>query len=265
MTHLERPSVFTRTLNLRKVRSKVGYRDLLKLKQNLQHTNRAQHPNANDQPLEYISAFVELAVQAIARKLCQQEQDFMRPHFGAVNDLAVYILAQNHRDIVRHLYSLHTFIRSFETHYIRDSTESDPRLVRFKESCDSVLSDGRYLCSLVQERMQIDTSLASIRESKKSIEEAVVVKRLTRLAFVFIPLTYSSSLFGMNIREMTGEGPRIWNFVAVSICIGLITPLLYGLARLLNKWVSFEDYAHDIKYLFRWLRMRCLPYRASRR
>lgn len=48
---------------------------------------------------------------------------------------------------------------------------------------------------------QVLMSSMSILESERAIEQAEVVTRLTNLAFFFIPLTFVSGLFGMNLVE----------------------------------------------------------------
>lgn len=48
-------------------------------------------------------------------------------------------------------------------------------------------------------------------ESRKGIEQADTVKRLTALAFVFIPVSTATSFFGMNFQELS-PSPRLWVF-----------------------------------------------------
>jgi hypothetical protein len=51
---------------------------------------------------------------------------------------------------------------------------------------------------------QILMSSITILESEKAIEQAEVVTRLTNLAFFFIPLSFVSSVFGMNVNVSAG-------------------------------------------------------------
>ena len=63
---------------------------------------------------------------------------------------------------------------------------------------------------LREARLRIDNvfqslmSAMSIVESKKAIQEAEGVSKLTQLAFFFIPLSLVSSAFGMNVKVCTG-------------------------------------------------------------
>ena len=74
-------------------------------------------------------------------------------------------------------------------------------------------------------------SNASIDEAKHSNEQAVLVTGLTkatnRLTFIFLPISFLTSVFGMNFRQL-GQGPlSIWLWVAIAlpllaVCIVLV-------------------------------------------
>ncbi|KAF1963789.1 hypothetical protein CC80DRAFT_557768 [Byssothecium circinans] len=56
-----------------------------------------------------------------------------------------------------------------------------------------------------------------ISESQKAIQQAEGVAQLTRLAFFFIPLSLTASIFGMNMRQFTDGAPlSIWVWVVTS-------------------------------------------------
>ncbi|KAF2119527.1 hypothetical protein BDV96DRAFT_642547 [Lophiotrema nucula] len=65
----------------------------------------------------------------------------------------------------------------------------------------------------------------SLLESRRGIAEAESVTRLTELAFIFIPLSFVSSLFSMQVNELSSGVPAS-KFVAAG-CIVLI--IIYGL------------------------------------
>ncbi|KAF3122254.1 hypothetical protein TWF569_002211 [Orbilia oligospora] len=64
----------------------------------------------------------------------------------------------------------------------------------------------------------------SINEARKSVAQAESVTQLTRLAFIYIPLTYATSLFGINISEWQDETmPSGKWFIMTSVICTLIT------------------------------------------
>ena len=81
----------------------------------------------------------------------------------------------------------------------------------------------------ISQKMQLRASILSIEESKRGIEQSKQVGRLTQLAFVFIPLTFVTGVFGMNITQFGGEAP-LWKFwvtagtiSGIAFIIGLMT------------------------------------------
>lgn len=73
----------------------------------------------------------------------------------------------------------------------------------------SVVQDFQFLLNRAQRLSQrcLDgtttiTNTAALRESRKGIEQAKQVKNLTFLAFVFIPASFVSSVFGMNFLDL---------------------------------------------------------------
>ena len=68
---------------------------------------------------------------------------------------------------------------------------------------------------------------AMLRESQKAIQKAYDQRRLTILAYLFLPLSFVSSLFGMNVKEL-GQGTQgIWLPFVVLVPVGVISWLLF--------------------------------------
>lgn len=80
----------------------------------------------------------------------------------------------------------------------------------------------------------ICTSFAALQDSHKSVKYADSVGRLTTLAFFFIPLSFITSIFGMNLAEFgTGE-VRFW--VVVTTAVGLVLFILSAWS--ISDWAS---------------------------
>src|SRR5690606_21321980 len=71
----------------------------------------------------------------------------------------------------------------------------------------------------------------NLKEARKSIQLADNVKIVTQLAFVFLPLTFSSAIFGMNVKELGSGSNSLWVFVLVSLAVGLVTLLVWSVLR----------------------------------
>ena len=102
------------------------------------------------------------------------------------------------------------------------STESVPLHDLLKDNL-------KHLTELQQRTSRSYKSLManmSIVESKRGIAEAESVTKLTELAFLFIPLTFSASIFSMQVRELDATRVSIAAFFILAI---IITTSSYGL------------------------------------
>ncbi|KAL1839374.1 hypothetical protein VTJ49DRAFT_1609 [Mycothermus thermophilus] len=78
-------------------------------------------------------------------------------------------------------------------------------------------------CERAQQSLRSDLSLV---ESKRGILEAESVSRLTKLAFVFIPLTFAAGLFSMQVQELTDSPPPLSTFIGAAAVVMAVS---YGL------------------------------------
>jgi hypothetical protein len=76
-----------------------------------------------------------------------------------------------------------------------------------------------------QVAITILTSLTALRESNQQIKLATQVTKLTILATIFLPLSFCTSIFGMNFIEL--ENLSIWIGAVVTVCIGIVTFVVY--------------------------------------
>lgn len=91
-------------------------------------------------------------------------------------------------------------------------------------------------CHRVQESLRAEMSLL---ESKRGIEEAESVSRLTELGFIFIPITLATSFFSMQVRELANDPPPLYVFVMTAVVAVTIS---YGL-RLVQRSTSVSEVA----------------------
>ncbi len=74
-----------------------------------------------------------------------------------------------------------------------------------KRAYDPIIEDYLYLATTVQTyydqlqaKIPIVTSLIQITDTRQSLREAANIKRLTNLALLFVPLSFTTSLLAMN-------------------------------------------------------------------
>ena len=113
------------------------------------------------------------------------------------------------------------------------STEPQPQIAKeslksLKYEFEYLLTKAKNLANLCVEGSNTIMQKASLEESRKGLSQAAVVGRLTLLAFIFLPLSFATSLFGMNFREFGSGQLSIWVFaatliplLAISLCVAL--------------------------------------------
>jgi hypothetical protein len=119
----------------------------------------------------------------------------------------------------------------FHSHqWERSSTRRSPR-----ENLEGLTEDAAKLESFLMETFQLfmssisvqDTRL-TIEQSRLSIDQAQRASRLTVLAFIYVPLSFVTGIFGMNIQQINGSGLSIWVcFVAVAAAVFVTLPVFW--------------------------------------
>ncbi|ODH38383.1 hypothetical protein ACO22_02382 [Paracoccidioides brasiliensis] len=61
--------------------------------------------------------------------------------------------------------------------------------------------------------INMSAAIASLEESKRSVQQNESLKRLTKLAFIFVPLTFVTSVFGMNLNLLGTGKAHVWMVV----------------------------------------------------
>ncbi|KFG79645.1 hypothetical protein MANI_019136 [Metarhizium anisopliae] len=117
-----------------------------------------------------------------------------------------------------------------------------------------LLNDYQQLCArcidlskMCTRGMTLAMNKATIEESRKAIEQSERLKKLTLLATFFIPLSFSSSLFSMNI-DLLEQRVKFWWFFVLCIPITLLAYILYlwDLPAMRQFWVRFWKACHGV-------------------
>ncbi|KAL4902232.1 hypothetical protein BDW74DRAFT_169704 [Aspergillus multicolor] len=125
------------------------------------------------------------------------------------------------------------------------SHSSDPD--RSLENASILQEDYRHLASTLDDlsrrlrnMLPVVASLVQISDSRRSLAESANVNRLTSLAMVFAPLSFTTGLFSMDDSNGPG-GSHFWVFFAVAIPITLVVFLVAKPPRWLLRWTSHRS------------------------
>lgn len=143
------------------------------------------------------------------------------------------------RDIIRHINrqdsvaSITTSARSSQNTLRKSTAENTQKSLL--ADFDELLERTELLSRRCASGMDTIMNQAAIAESKRSISQAKKIEQLTLLAFFFIPLSFTTSFFGMNLGTVgTGE-LSLWLWFAISIPTVVLS---YCLLQFLGYWHS---------------------------
>ena len=95
-----------------------------------------------------------------------------------------------------------------------------------KQDFEHLMSFAQALHTRCNEGISILMNTVSIAESEKAMSQAERLGKLTFLAFIFVPLSFTTSFFGMNFKEL-GSSLSIWTWFALSLPVLILTLLLF--------------------------------------
>ncbi|KAF2461440.1 hypothetical protein BDY21DRAFT_86528 [Lineolata rhizophorae] len=202
---------------------------------------------------ELVTEFIEIlrtptsTLEDIDTWVTRPENKFRDPHealFGAIHDDTLSMT-----DLMRHsitrirettmnessMQRLEPFWRDLLHQFRSNMEEINYRLLALYEAVyrdsprgenigrEKIRRDVDKVCAQLNVTMElVDKASASLRteiqilDSRRSIAEAESVGKLTELAFIFIPVSFAASVFGMNIKELESGAP-LYQFVVVAL------------------------------------------------
>lgn len=169
----------------------------------------------------------------LASKLDQElEHSALVWHKSAALSNLVY-----HQQILdRHIYQLRenkaSILEALEA-YTERLKQGDDKLREAMAAAKRLHSDYKHLedralklLGHCDRGVQVVMNNAVIKESREAMLQAEGVVKLTRLAFVFIPLSFTTSFFGMNFKEFGTGSQSIWEWFVASFPILTVVILL---------------------------------------
>lgn len=194
---------------------------------------------ANTELVLYLQPFVKLLAEDLSIKaldLRHLHRKFLSSRPTKEGIPLLESVAKATELLCSELHDFDSFIQKFRDFRGSDARDSSTQQGDLISYCEGVLEDGRRTTKLSREMLQTNFSLWSIRDSNRSIEEAESLKRLTQLAFIFVPLSFVTSFFGMNVQELSGDEVKLWIFLVTAVCMGCSTLLFWRILIPIQIW-----------------------------
>jgi hypothetical protein len=169
----------------------------------------------DDCPYEAVLPLIRSILRVRLMQAIQLEQRYRTP--GVANELYadfrdVYIFGFSHE-----LENLRTFYTG----------NSDAQKALLKD-IDYLVFVFNKLSLEFREHLNYEASIASLKLARLSAQQSESVNRITLLAFIFIPLSFVTSIWGMNIDVLGGKGAKWWTvLVGVVVIYAIIAVPLF--------------------------------------
>ncbi|KAF1841972.1 uncharacterized protein K460DRAFT_369988 [Cucurbitaria berberidis CBS 394.84] len=91
--------------------------------------------------------------------------------------------------------------------------------------CNELAEQTNVLISLIFNIATLQDTRAAVEESKADNAFAASIRRVTMLTFVYLPLTLASSIFGMNMTQITGDHVQspLWAYFVLAVALMVAT------------------------------------------
>ncbi|KAL3303002.1 ankyrin repeat-containing protein [Colletotrichum asianum] len=137
----------------------------------------------------------------------------------------------------RRLQTTVTEAQKFATDYCNrhdEVADLDGLLKQIDAFSDDVGNYIGQLDQITRDLIQMEFNLVSINEARQSVKMAASLKRLSWITFIFLPLTFIATSFGMNIDILDPNPPWYWYlpFAGVTILLTSAVWLIFKYSRL---------------------------------
>lgn len=110
-----------------------------------------------------------------------------------------------------------------------------------EQNYDYLLLRAQTMHTRCTEAIAVLMNSMAIAESQEAIVQAKRVTKLTFLAFIFVPLSFTTSVFGMNVRELDQNQISLWAWFALSVPMLALTITLF-----------YVDFSVALGKLYKW-------------
>ena len=243
-SEFERPSIYDPPGQRRIAR----HRDLyLRFQAILETWSRQEIDSANEAPLEFIYPLAHLMATEEAYQLHHEFsfEDFATKAFGGGSDWIQYDFAFK-ASVFRYALNMHiaAIKATLESLKYRcgELPGSNWKPVTQSNKVPALIYDYESLLEtgsrLLNELDGIETrsiNHRSVKSSQMSIEQSESLSRLTILAFFFIPLSFATSIFGMNVEELGSGTVKMQIVILTAACILAVVAVCWLISASISR------------------------------
>lgn len=115
-----------------------------------------------------------------------------------------------------------------QLHAINVAAQREGKYMGFPdEMLKDILKRSEVLEKFLMDSFNILASSTSVLVAEQSVEQGIRGQRFATLAFLYIPLSFVTGIFGMNVREINGSPLSVWVFAVVLGITIVLTAVIF--------------------------------------
>ncbi|KAM3428746.1 hypothetical protein MY4824_008657 [Beauveria thailandica] len=173
---------------------------------------------ADVNPCDFLLPYIRGSLKEIAER--SRRHSHIQPKQRGHRQPSTFQWEWNQADYRNLLRTKSSISRFLERDYAT-SFQGKPQLVSVIQDYDFLIAETRENAAQLQGLLQNETSRQALMETKKSLEQADAVRRITIVGIVFIPLSFATSFFGMNFEQLGAGTLHIGFFFLLAAIAGL--------------------------------------------
>ncbi|KAL4935383.1 hypothetical protein BDV06DRAFT_207141 [Aspergillus oleicola] len=200
------------------------------------HTSQNEILRLNQNPADYLFPYVREAARHGA-SVCAQLAPFREGHKASKDfhlDTKWETNQRNRRAMMLSLTSLSRFLADSEI----SPQPSSLQLYAIVSDYRELIQESDMIAADLQVLLQQQANLANIEQARRGVEQTDSVRRLSIVAFLFIPLSFTTSFFGMNLRELGTGSLSIGYFFLLAVLSGGLCIVLGTCLISIEKYLS---------------------------
>ncbi|CAD6572448.1 MAG: hypothetical protein ASARMPRED_005339 [Alectoria sarmentosa] len=187
--------------------------------------------SADKTPHEYFCPWIDSVQQSISTDVARIEQ-YLNP-FLRTADCDEESLERNISDIEMNSSVVERIILNLDAYFSLHAQSRTPAIEMALKDLEMLRNNLDWLQRRAQALQGRLVATLAIQESRKSIEQSISTKRLAQLAYLFLPLSLGTSVFGMNVVELQNSELSVFMLVA-SVLLAANLLLWFALGWLLH-------------------------------
>jgi uncharacterized membrane protein len=118
----------------------------------------------------------------------------------------------------------------------------------------ATLEEALELEKFLMETFQLLMSSISVQDAKLSVkqgqlsnQQSLRATQLTILASIYVPLSFVTGIFGMNLKELNGSSLSIWVFFVAVVIAATVTVIIFLVLQMQSKQIRMENDAEKVE------------------